>query len=116
MMRNAEKSNLLPNEHLGGRKNKKSTDGGLTKRLILGNARLLQKPMAIVSTDAANCYDCMIHKIIAMAARKWGVPNNAIKALLSPLQKAQHFTRTAFGDSTSSFTGANLQGAGQGNT
>ena len=51
-----------------------------------------------------------------MAARKWGVPNNAIKALLSPLQKAQHFTRTAFGDSTSSFTGTNLQGAGQGNT
>ena len=95
---------------------KKSTDGGLTKRLILDNARLLQKPMAIVSTDAANCYDRMIHKIIAMAARKWGVPNNAIKALLSPLQKAQHFTRTAFGDSTSSFTGTNLQGAGQGNT
>jgi len=116
MMKSAEKSNLLPNEHLGGRKNKKSTDGGLTKRLILDNARLLQKPMAIVSTDAANCYDRMIHKIIAMAARKWGVPDNAIKSLLSPLQKAQHFTRTAFGDSFTSFTGTNLQGAGQGNT
>jgi len=72
--------------------------------------------MAIVSTDAANCYDRMIHKIIAMSARKWGVPDNAIKSLLSPLQKAQHFTRTAFGDSFTSFTGTNLQGAGQGNT
>jgi len=116
MMRNAEKMKLLPNEHLGGRKGRKSTDGGLTKRLIMDNARMLQKPMTIVSTDAANCYDRMIHKIIAMAAKKWGIPQRVIQSLLSPLQQAQHYTRTAYGDSTSFFTGTNLQGAGQGNT
>jgi len=116
MMRNAEKMKLLPEEHLGGRKGKKSTDGGLTKRMIMDNARLLEKPMAIVSTDAANCYDRMIHKIISMSAIKWGVPGKVIKALLSPLHRAIHHTRTAYGDSEISFTGNNLQGAGQGNT
>ena len=39
-----------------------------------------------------------------------------IKTLLSPLQKARHHTRTAYGDSTTYFQGRNLQGAGQGNT
>jgi len=116
MMKNAESKNYLPPEHLGGRKGKKSTDGGLTKRLILDNARMQCRPMAVISTDAANCYDRMIHKIIALAAMNWGVPNQVIKPLLAPLHKAKHYTRTAYGDSTNYFTGDNLQGAGQGNT
>jgi len=116
MMKDAERNNRLPPEHLGGRKGKKSTDGGLTKRLILDNARLLNRPMAIISTDAANCYDRMLHKIIAMASMKWGIPNQVIKPLLAPLHHAKHFTRTAYGDSLRYFSGDNLQGAGQGNT
>jgi len=39
-----------------------------------------------------------------------------LRALLKPLQNAKHYTRTAFGDSPSYYTGNNLQGAGQGNT
>jgi len=116
MMRNAESQGLLPEEHFGGRKGKKATDGALTKRLLIDNSRMMAKPVAIISTDAANCYDRMLHKFIAMACMKWGVPSKVIRSLLEPLQTAQHFTRTAFGDSTMSFSGGDLQGAGQGNT
>jgi len=116
MMRAAESQGLLPEEHFGGRKGKKATDGALTKRLLIDNSRMLAKPIAIISTDAANCYDRMLHKFIAMACMKWGVPGKVMKSLLEPLQTAQHFTRTAFGDSTASFSGTDLQGAGQGNT
>jgi len=105
--------NLLPSEHYGGRKGKKAIDGALTKRLIMDNSRMMCKPMVIVSTDAANCYDRMAHKFIAMACMQWGVPTKVIRALLEPLHQARHFTRTAYGDSdVFFFTGDNLQGAG----
>ena len=116
MMKNAERNQLLPREHIGGRKGRKATDGALTKRLAIDNARLLRKPLAIISTDAVNCYDRMLHKFIALICIKWSIAPQVIKSLLFPLQKAKHHTRTAFGDSTTYFQGRNLQGAGQGNT
>jgi len=116
MMQQAESMSLLPEEHLGGRKGRKSIEGAITKRLFLDNSRITQKPVIILSTDAANCYDRMVHKFICMMCRKWGLQEQVLKALLQPLQNARHFTRTAYGDSFQSFTGSNLQGAGQGNT
>lgn len=116
LMKNAEQHNLLPQEHIGGRKGKKATDGVLAKRLLLDNARLLKRSMIIVSTDAANCYDRMTHKYISLVCIKWGLTAQVMTALLQPLQKAKHHTRTAYGDSTTYFEGRNLQGAGQGNT
>ena len=116
LMKQAEEYDLLPEEHLGGRKNKKSIDGVITKRLFLDNSRLTNKPAIILSTDAANCYDRMVHKFVCMICKKWGLEESVLKALLQPLQSAKHFTRTAYGDSTVCFTGDNLQGAGQGNT
>jgi len=116
MMGQAEHLGLLPEEHLGGRKGRKSIDGAITKQLYLDNVRSTTTPTVILSTDAANCYDRMVHKYIAMMCSKWGLEKQVLKALLQPLQEARHFTRTSYGDSTTSFTGKNFQGAGQGNT
>jgi len=116
LMSQAEKQCLLPQEHMGGRKGRKSIDGVITKRLILDNSRITKTPMLIISTDAANCYDRMLHKYISFVCIKWGLAVQVMIALLQPLQKATHHTRTAFGDSYAKFTGDNLQGAGQGNT
>jgi len=116
MMQQAERKNLLPEEHLGGRKGKKSIDGAITKQLYMDNTRMMKIPTVILSTDAANCYDRMVHKYISLMCIKWGIEPQVIKALLEPLQVARHYTRTAYGDSTQFFTGLNLQGAGQGNT
>ena len=116
MMHNAENNTLLPREHVGGRKGRKATDAALTKRLLLDNSRLYCKPLLVLSTGAANCYDRMTHTYISFMCIKWGLAVQVMKALLQPLQKAQHSTRTAYGDSSTFFTGDNLQGAGQGNT
>lgn len=116
LMQQAEKLHLLPSEHIGGRKGRKATDGALTKRLILDNAKIYRRSMAIVSTDAANCYDRMTHKFISFICVKWGLAIQVMISLLAPLQTARHHTRTAYGDSTQFFQGVNLQGAGQGNT
>jgi len=113
----AEHLKLPLRERYRGRKGKKATDGNLTKRLLIDNSRLLQKPIVIISTDTANCYDRMIHKFLAsMSCLKWGVPATVIKSLLEPPQQARQFIRTAFGDSKTCFTGHNFQGAEQGNT
>jgi len=116
MMSQAEKYNLLPHEHIGGRRGKKSIEGAIAKRLLMENSRLMRKPMVVISTDAANCYDRVVHKYVAFVCNKWGIQTSVIKALLQPLQQARHYTRTAYGDSDSHFTGVNLQGVGQGNT
>jgi len=116
MMKQAEKLHLLPEEHLGGRKGKKSIDGAITKRVFMDNVRITRTPAIILSTDAANCYDRMVHKYVALMCNKWGLSDQIIRPLLEPLNTAKHFTRTAYGDSSEYFTGKNLQGAGQGNT
>jgi len=116
MMSQAEKCKLLPHEHIGGRRGKKSIEGAIAKRLLMENSNLMRKPMVVISTDAANCYDRVVHKYVAFVCRKWGIQTSVIKALLQPLQQAKHYTRTAYGDSDSHFTGINLQGVGQGNT
>jgi len=116
MMGQAERLGLLPEEHLGGRKGRKSIDGAITKQLYMDNVNSTNKPTIILSTDAANCYDRMIHKYVSMMCSKWGLEKQVMKALLQPLQVARHYTRTAFGDSLTCFTGNNFQGAGQGNT
>jgi len=116
MMKQAETLQLLPNEHLGGRKGRKSIDGAIAKKMYLDNTRIMRIPTIILSTDAANCYDRMIHKYISLMSIKWGLEPQIMSALLQPLQKARHHTRTAYGDSTEFFEGKNLQGAGQGNT
>ena len=116
MMQQAENLELLPNEHLGGRKGRKSIEGAISKQLYIDNTRIMRIPTIILSTDAANCYDRMVHKYISLMCVKWGIEPQVMSALLSPLQSARHHTRTAYGDSTSFFQGKNLQGAGQGNT
>jgi len=92
MMHQAEKEGLLPPEHLGGRKGKKSICGAITKQPYMDkNTRMMRLPTIILSTDAANCYDRMVHKYIAMMCRKWGLETQVIKALLKPLQEAKHY-------------------------
>jgi len=73
MMNQAEICKLLPREHMGGRKGRKATDGALKKKLLIDNMRMMRKPMAIISTDAANCYDRMTHKYIELICMKWGL-------------------------------------------
>ena len=118
MFRGAESHQLIPHEHYGGRKNMKAIDAVLNKRLALDNIRLQKRPAAILSSDAANFYDRMVHSFISLSVQRLGLPLSIILALLRPLQECRHFTRTAYGD-TSQFYGGKqdipFQGSGQEN-
>lgn len=118
MLSGVEKLNLIPNEHYGGRKGYKATDAVLNKRLALDNIRLAKKTAAIISTDAANCYDRMVNSFISLSIQRLGVPLSIVFALLRPLQESRHYVRTAYGDSTTYYGGKRdipFQGSGQGN-
>ena len=118
MMCNAEKLNLIPKEHYGGRKGMKAVDAVLNKRLALDNIRLMKRPAAILSTDAANCYDRMVHSFISLCVQRLGLSLSIVMALLRPLQESRHFIRSAYGDSTTYYGGRRqvpFQGSGQGN-
>ena len=99
MLQNAFSHSLIPSEHYGGIKNKKATDDVLDKRLGVDNIRLECRAASITSTDAANCYDRMLHSYISLSAQKLGAPLAVLLALLRPLQESRHYIRTAYGDS-----------------
>ena len=118
MMRNAESSHTIPDEHFGGRKGRRATQAVLTKRLLLDNLRLERRPGAVLSTDIANCYDRMVHSYVSLCGQRLGVSLPVMIALLTPLQESRHYVRTAYGDSNSYYGGKRTipyQGLGQGN-
>lgn len=73
MLRGAETRHLIPSEHYGDRKGMKAIDAVLNKRLALDNIRLAKQPAAILSTDAANCYDRMVHSFISLCSQRLGL-------------------------------------------
>ena len=105
MLQGAEKLNLISREHYGGRKGMKATDAVLNERLALDNIRLAKRPAAILSTDAANCYDRMVHSIISLRVQRLGLTLSIVLALLRPLQESRHFIRSAYSDSTTHYGG-----------
>ena len=118
VLHNAEAHNEIPPEHYGGREKKKATDAVLDKKLALDNIRLSRRPASVTSTDAANCYDRMLHSVISISSQRLGLPLAVLLALLRPLQESKHFIRSAYGDSTKSYGGKRdipYQGTGQGN-
>lgn len=119
MMANADQHAQIPIEHYGGRKFKKATDAVLDKRLALDNIRLERRPAAVTSTDAASCYDRMLHSFISISAQRLGVLLVVLLALLRPLQESKYYIRSAYGDSKDYYGGKRpvpYQGTGQGNS
>lgn len=100
MFREAETHGEISPEHFGGRQGYKAVDAVICKRLALDNIRMSKRPAAVISTDAANCYDRMVHNFVSLSARRLGLSLSVILALLRPLQESHHYIRTAYGDSS----------------
>ena len=93
----------------------------LNKRLLFDINRHQKGVLAIASCDLKSCYDRICHTPASLAIQNWGIPIEPVHSMFSTLQNIQYKTRTAYGDSTSTFGGFNKnytakpQGAGQGN-
>ena len=99
---------------------KKAIDHALNRRLIFDITRYQKSSLAMTSCDLKSCYDRIVHVPAMMAMHRAGASVEASSSMFATIQSAQHVTRTAFGDSTSTYGGiehfnAPVMGVGQGN-
>ena len=115
-MARLEEANMLPEEHYS-KKGSTAEDACFEKTLTFDISRQSRVPMAVISVDAAQCYD-RVHP--ALMSLVWLALTNhphAVIILLHVLQQMKIFTRTGFGDSSTYFGGPDdvpMCGLGQG--
>ena len=100
------------------KKGNRSIEAALVKILIFDQLRFNKTNGSFIAMDLMNCFDRMAHLISSLATQRLGVHPNIAACMIKTLCRMKHFIRTAYGDSTWSYTGeANrpLQGAIQGN-
>ncbi|KAI2490526.1 hypothetical protein MHU86_24036 [Fragilaria crotonensis] len=79
--------------------------------------RVLRHDMARFDNDASACYDRIIVALGMLAARRCGMPKNAVRLHAEALQFMRYTVKTAYGVSESNYSGtpfAPLFGTGQG--
>ena len=99
-----QSTGLMPEEHFS-QKQSLAEDAVFDKVLTLDLSRQSRLPMALVSIDAAQCYDRVNHTMMSLVWLALGVQQSAIAIILNCLQNMTIFTRTGFGDSSTSFGG-----------
>ena len=99
MLTHAKEIGFIPQEQLA-EKDKTSEDGVLLKVLKADYARLRRVPFAIISADAANCYDMVNHIILAMLLLALGIPMGPILSMLITIGSMKYFLRTGYGESS----------------
>ena len=51
----------------------------------------------LVSVDAANFYDSIVHAITSLVFQAYGVPEEAVQSMLSTIEEMKYYLRTAYG-------------------
>lgn len=116
-LRTLELSGSLPEEHFSHR-GSTAEDACFDKTLTVDISRQSRTPMALISVNAAQCYDRVNHNVMGLVWLALQVPIQAVVIIVSCLQYMKIFTRTGWGDSGKSFGGPNQDipfcGLGQG--
>ena len=117
MVANAERLQQIPWEVYGGRKRHQAIECATNKVLTMDIARLEHRSSAICSNDAKSCYDRILHAIASICMRRMGVAKGTCKMMFGTLAQVDHYVRTNFGDSTTSYACIEIpfQGVYQGN-
>ena len=103
-MATLEQSGCLPEEHFSQR-DSTAEDACFDKTLTTDISRQSRQPMALISVDAAQCYDRVNHSMMALVWAALNVPFQCIAIILGCLGNTKIFTRTGYGDSTRYFGG-----------
>jgi hypothetical protein len=92
-------------------------DCGLNKVLTTDISRQKILPMAICSNDTRQCYDRIVHSVVNIFLQRVGVHPNTCHVMLGTLQQMQHYVKTTYGTSNTSYGCIQipLQGVLQGN-
>ena len=98
MMDNVRKYGFMP-EEIYSKKGKTADDGSLAKVLFYDIVHQSRVVAGLSSINAANCYNSIAHAIASLVFKAFGVPEEAIKSLLTVIKEMKYFMRTAYGDS-----------------
>ena len=117
MVANAERLQQIPWEVYGGRKRHRAIECATNKVLTMDIARLEHRTSAICSNDAKSCYDRILHAIASICMRRMGVAKETCQMMFGTLAQVDHYVRTNFGDSATSYACIEIpfQGVYQGN-
>ena len=99
MLENARKYGFIPEEVYSERR-KIADDGTLAKVLFQYVVRQTRLTAGLASVDAANCFDSVAHAITSLVFQAYGVPEEAVRSMLSTIEEMKYYLRTAYGDST----------------
>lgn len=94
----------LPEEHYS-KKQSTAEDACLDKTLTFDISRQTHNPMAIMSVDAAQCYDRVHHGLMSLVWLALIRDLPVVRILLSCLGDMKVYTRTGYGDSVTFFGG-----------
>jgi hypothetical protein len=122
MLHNMRKYSLIP-EEVYSKRNQLADDSTLSNTLFYDIVRQLRRSAGLASVDANNCYDRIVHQMASMVFQLFGMPNPAIKSILTTIQDMKFYLRTGYGGSTGYAGGSNdpsghtrkMQGMCQGN-
>ena len=117
IVKHGEKLRLFNNNQHGSRRNRTSLDPVHLQLLSMDLCRLLKLNMASFDNDARACYDRIIVALGMLAARRLGMPVNAIRTHATSLKLMKYFVKTVYGISEMNYKGTPLEplfGTGQG--
>ena len=113
------KNRLAPEQYsIPGRK---AVDHALNRRLMFDLVRYQKTCVAMSSCDLKSNYDRIGHTPSVLCSNRLGIPAQPMYSMFHTIQEAQHYTRTAYGDSVTTYGGLDVgftrkpQGVGQGN-
>jgi hypothetical protein len=120
LMQHAEKYQWIAPEQYGSRKALSAIDHCLNKLLSFDIIRQNKRPAAICINDMKGCYDRIVHSVASICMQRLGMAQEPLRSLFWTLQHLEHYIRTAYGPSTTSFRANQvhpvaIQGIGQGN-
>ena len=104
MMQQAIREGSIPQECFA-KKYSHCNHAVLTKQFFCDSSRSLHHPAGLGECDFGDCYDRAAHPPTSIALQSWGIPQTAIRVLLSSMQTMQYVLKTGFGESEESFGG-----------
>jgi hypothetical protein len=117
LVKRASKHLLLNTGQFGSVPNRTAIEPILLAQLTNDNCRILKKNMARFDNDASACFDRIIVPLAMLAARRCGMPDNAIRIHADTLERMEYSVKTHYGTSEDTYSGTKeepLFGTGQG--
>jgi hypothetical protein len=101
-IQNATKMNAIPSE-IAAKKGHRAADHGLNKVLTFDIIRQRRIPAPLCSNDAKQCYDRIVHSVANICLQRVGVNDKICRVMLGTLHQMQHYVKTAYGTSSTSY-------------